>query len=391
MKFTRVKTGVDLLLQAPEKHIGSQGIGLITNPTGITGDVIPDVDAFQKNERILLRTVFGPEHGSGGDAQDGQKIKSITDDSGLVTHSLFGRVLKPTKRMLEGLEALVFDIQDVGARFYTYPSTMTYALEAAKENHLRFYVLDRPNPINGLNTEGNVLQPDFASFVGLNPVPIRHGMTIGELALLINDRVDAELEVIPLANWKRGMWFDQTGLTWVQPSPNVPTLDTATVYPGTCLFEGTNLSEGRGTTRPFEVIGAPWLDGREWALALNGLRLPGVVFRPCVFTPYFSKYKGSQCRGVQVHVLDRVRFEPVKTALHMLQTVLRRWPQDFKWLPSLPGEHCHFDHLAGTDKTRIQLMGGRAAVDIVEDWEDALSHFLERREEFLLYRECGSS
>lgn len=387
MRSGRVKTGVDLLLEAPEKYLRSRRIGVITNPTGITSEVVPDVDAFLMNGRVSLKAVFGPEHGAAGDAQDGRKIRSTTEESGLVTHSLFGRVLKPTKRMLEGLDAVVFDIQDVGARFYTYPSTMTYALEAARENHLRFYVLDRPNPINGLDFSGNVLHPDFVSFVGLNPVPIRHGMTIGELALLINDRVGAELEVIPLTNWKREMWFDQTGLTWIQPSPNVPTLDTAIVYPGTCLFEGTNLSEGRGTTRPFEVIGAPWLDGKEWASALNSLGLHGVVFRPCFFTPYYSKYRGSQCGGVQVHVLDRDRYEPLRTALHMLQTALQGWPQDFRWLPAKPGEHCHFDLLAGTDKTRIQLSEDRAVEDIVEDWKDSLSRFAERREEFLLYPE----
>jgi uncharacterized protein YbbC (DUF1343 family) len=238
-----------------------------------------------------------------------------------------------------------------------------------------------------VDVEGSILEPGFASFVGLNTVPIRHGLTIGELALMANESIGAELLVVRMEGWERGMWFDETGLPWVQPSPNIPTLDTATVYPGTCLFEGVNVSEGRGTTRPFEYIGAPWIDGAMWAAALNRLGLSGVHFRACHFTPTFSKYHGELCGGVQVHVTDRDAFRPVEASLHMLSAALGLWPDEFKWLPPMCDGRRHFDLLAGTDRIRLDLGKGMAVEDIVDGWTDALDTYEERSEEFLLYQE----
>jgi len=385
-----VKPGVDILLRDPSKYLGSRSVGLITNPTGVTGDLTPTIDAFHGHPGISLKAIFGPEHGARGDAQDTLPIQHYVDGAtGLPVHSLYGDVMKPTAEMLEGVEALVFDVQDVGARFYTYASTLTYALESASEHGVPFVVLDRPNPINGVNVEGNILEPGFASFVGLHPIPIRHGLTIGELALLINEGIGADLEVVRMEGWSRGKWFEETGLPWVQPSPNIPTPETATVYPGTCLFEGVNVSEGRGTNRPFEYIGAPWIEGRRWAEALNGLGLDGVMFRACHFIPYFSKHAGERCRGVQVHVTDRRNYRPVEAALHMLAAAINLWPEDFEWLPPGFDGRRHFDLLAGTDGTRESLSRGMPVEEIVEGWSDGLRAFEERRADYLLYLTGG--
>jgi len=385
-----VKPGVDVLLQDPSKYLGSYSVGLITNPTGITGGLTPTIDAFHMHPDIGLKAIFGPEHGAMGDAQDALPIGHYVDGAtGLPVQSLYGEVMKPTAEMLDGVEALVFDIQDVGARFYTYTSTLTYALDSASEHGVPFFVLDRPNPINGVNVEGNILEPGFASFIGLHPIPIRHGLTIGELALLINEGIGAELEVVRMEGWRRGKWFDETGLTWVQPSPNISTLETATVYPGTCFFEGVNVSEGRGTTRPFEYIGAPWIDGRRWAEELNGLGLGGVVFRTCHFIPYFSKYSGERCGGVQVHVTNRKNFRPVEAALHMLASAIDLWPEDFEWLPPGRDGRRHFDLLAGTDRTRESLSRGVLVEAMINSWSDGLPAYEERREECLLYSVGG--
>jgi len=247
---------------------------LVTNPTGVTSHLESSLDALHSHPDVDLRIVFGPEHGARGDIQDALPVGGHVDEAtGLPVHSLYGEHRAPTPENLDGLDALVFDIQDCGARTYTYVSTLTYCMEAAHRCGLGVVVLDRPNPINGLCVEGGVLEPGFESFIGLHPIPFRHGLTVGEQASLINEKIGCQLEVVEMEGWRREMWFDGTGLPWVQPSPNLPTLDTATVFPGTCLFEGVNASEGRGTTRPFEVMGAPWADGRRWAESVNALGL----------------------------------------------------------------------------------------------------------------------
>ena len=386
-----VRNGVDVLLEDPSSFIGDARIGLITNPTGVTMGLYSTLDAFHEHPGIDLAAVFGPEHGARGDAQDALPVESRVDEAtGIPVYSLYGEVRRPTAEMLEGVELLVFDIQDVGARFYTYVSTLTHALEAAEEHGKGVVVLDRPNPINGVAVEGNIPEPGFESFVGLHRVPIRHGLTIGELAQLANQGIGAELRVVPMEGWGRGMWFDETGLPWVQPSPNIPTLETATVYPGTCLFEGVNVSEGRGTTRPFEYIGAPWIDARSWASALNVLDLDGAVFRPCHFTPTFDKHQGEPCGGVQVHVTDWDAFKPVEAGLHMLAICIDLWPEECQWRTATDSERLHFDLLAGTDKIRDALTEGVSVDDIVGGWTGDLASFMERREDILLYRDGGS-
>ncbi len=384
--IVRIRNGVDVFLEDPASIVDNSKVGLITNPTGVTTDLYSTFDAFYEHPNIDLIAVFGPEHGVSGDVQDALPIKNMIDqDTGIPIFSLYGEVEKPTKEMLEKIEFLFFDIQDVGSRFYTYISTLTFALEASKEIGIKIIVLDRPNPINGITIEGNIPDSGFESFVGLQKVPIRHGFTIGELALLANDRIGAMLEIIPIDGWKREMWFDETGLPWVQPSPNIPTIETATVYPGTCLFEGINISEGRGTTRPFEYIGAPWIERKIWASALNTLGLEGVIFRPCHFIPTFDKYKGEICGGVQLHVIDWEVFKPVETGLHMIATCIDLYDQDFKWRQHQQSDHPHFDLLTGTDKIRKALTEGASVDSIINGWKGSLEKFTERKKSYILY------
>jgi len=361
--------------------IEGKTVGLITNSTGINESLQDNISLLIGNLKANLKAIFSPEHGLWGAMQDAISIPSVQyDQVKIPIYSLYGKTNKPAPEMLEGIDVLLFDIQDVGVRFYTYISTMAMAMKACAENGIEFIVLDRPNPINGNVLEGNVLDPQFSSFVGYLPILLRHGMMVAELAQLFNEHfhIGANLSVVAMEGWKRDMWFNDTGLQWVMPSPNMPTLDTATVYPGTCLFEGTNLSEGRGTTKPFEIIGAPWIDAHKLADSLNSLSLHGVKFRPVYFIPIFSKHKDQICGGVQVHVLDRNKFTPVKTALNMIEIIKRVYPDEFKWLP-------HFDLLMGTDKTRIDLSDGRLVDDIILSWKDEISEFAKIRSKYLIY------
>lgn len=386
-----VATGLDRLLKDPARYLGSQSVALVTNHTGMTRSLEPALDAFHESPGIKLVAAFGPEHGARGDVQDALGVESHVDGyTGVPVHSLYGDHVKPTPEALDGVDAMVFDIQDCGARFYTYVSTLTYCMEAAAENGVSMLVLDRPNPVNGLAVEGNILEPGYASFIGLHPVPIRHSLTMGELALFINRGVGCDLTVVEITGWRRGMWYDETGLPWVQPSPNLPTLDTATVYPGTCFFEGVNSSEGRGTTRPFEYLGAPWIDGRGWAAALNALRLPGVGFRACYFTPAYWRYKDERCGGVQVHVTDHDSFKPVETGLHMLRTLMDLQPDGFAFNEPTYEERRHFDLLAGTDRLRRSLAEGAAVDEIIASWEQGLTRFRDQCDSMLLYGEASA-
>jgi uncharacterized protein YbbC (DUF1343 family) len=386
-----VVTGLDRLLKDPSRYLGSQAVALVTNQTGVTRSLEPALDAFHECSEINLVAAFGPEHGVRGDVQDALGVESSVDEyTGVPVYSLYGDHLKPTPEALDGIDAMVFDIQDCGARFYTYVSTLTYCMEAAQENGVSVVVLDRPNPVNGLAVEGNTLEPGYASFIGLHPVPIRHGLTMGELALFINRGVGCDLSVVEMRGWRRGMWYDETGLPWVQPSPNLPTLDTATVYPGTCFFEGVNASEGRGTTRPFEYLGAPWVDGRGWAAALNGLRLPGAGFRACHFTPAYLRYRNERCGGVQVHVTDRDAFRPVETGLHLLRILMDLQPDGFAFNEPTYEERRHFDLLAGTDRLRRSLTEGATVDDIVASWEPGITRFRDECDSILLYGEAAS-
>lgn len=384
-----VMTGVDVLMAERMELVRGRRVGLVTNPTAVLPNMIHILEIFIEHPDIELRALFGPEHGLHSEASNGTTVESGLDPhTGLPVYSLYGERTKPTPDQLLEIDLLVFDMQDVGARFYTYATTMSYCLEAAAQAELPVLVLDRPNPINGVSVEGPVLEPGFASFVGRHPLPIRHGMTMGEMARLFNEisGFGAELTVVPMQGWRREVWFDDTGLHWVTPSPNLPTLDTAIVYPGTCLIEGANLSEGRGTTHPFEWVGAPWADGWNLARALNRLRLSGVAFRPISYLPTASKYAGQLCHGVQLHVLDRERFCPLATGLHLLKTFRDLYPQYFAWRPPRePDGVWPFDRLMGTDKVRQQMESGWPVGDIITDWRSGLLRFDELAQEYFLY------
>lgn len=381
-----VRLGVDVLLSEQFSLIAGKRVGLITNPTGIDSTGRHIIDRLHADSRVKLVALFSPEHGIRGDAQAGAKVDdSVDGKTGLPIYSLYGKTVKPTPQMLKGIDVLLFDIQDIGARFYTYIYTMAYAMEAAAENKIPFVVLDRPNPIGGTQVEGPVLDTAFRSFVGRYPIPIRHGMTAGELARMFNEEfgIEAKLTVVPVQGWHRSDWFDETRLIWVKPSPNMVTLDTATVYPGLCLIEGTNVSEGRGTPKPFETIGAPWIDGPRLASALNALRLPGVKFEATRFAPTASKYQGEPSEGVHVRVTDRESFQPVRTGLYILATLLKLYPNEFQWRMS--GNRPFVDLLAGTDAVRVGLDQGIPVDEIVKGWSAQLQAFQRLRAKYLLY------
>jgi uncharacterized protein YbbC (DUF1343 family) len=388
VKRVRVKTGAEVLPRRSFEIIKNKSVGLVTNHTGVTESLRHIADVLHKSSEVKLTTLFGPEHGIRGDLQAGHVVESYTDGrTGLPVYSLYGETKKPTMDMLGNVDVLLFDIQDVGARYYTYIYTMSYAMEAASEAGIPFIVLDRPNPINGVSVEGNILNPEFKSFVGRYPIPVRHGMTVGELAMLFNvgHGIEADLKVVRMEDWLRDMWFDETGLTWVQPSPNIPTSDTAIVYPGTCLLEGTNVSEGRGTTKPFELLGAPWIDSSKLIAELRSRELPGALFRQAYFTPAFSKYCRERCSGVQVHVTERDTFRPLETSLHIVNAIGRLHPDRFEWTKPESGSRYYFDTLAGTDRIRKELCKGSSVSEIVDGFQDELSRFMEIRRNCLLY------
>jgi uncharacterized protein YbbC (DUF1343 family) len=384
-----VTLGIDRLLSSEYKQLRGKRLGLIANQTSQTSSLVPTIDAIWDHEELELVALFGPEHGVRGDAQAGAKVEDSKDlRTGLPSYSLYGKTLKPTPEMLENVDALVFDIQDAGVRFFTYIYTMAYAMQAAAENGLEMVVLDRPNPITGVAVEGNVLEPGFESFVGLYPIALRHGMTVGELAHLFNKEfgINCNLTVIEMAGWKREQWYDETGCFWTIPGPNVPTLDSITVYPGTCLIEGTNVSEGRGTTRPFEQIGAPWIDARELWMAMRELNLPGVEFRQAHFVPTFHKYKDEPCHGIQLHITDRNKFQPVLTGLHLVATIKRLYPKAFAWRePYEETGRLPFDLLMGTDRVRKMLDEGVSVEEIAAGFEPELQKFQGMREKYLIY------
>lgn len=384
-----VMTGLDVFRQEGHAWATGRRVGLVTNPTGVTRDLQSGVDILYRRDDCQLAALFGPEHGLRGDAQAGVHVQSAADArTGLPVFSLYGATRRFNAAMLEGVELLIVDLQDGGARFYTYLYTMAYTLQAAAEHRLPVLVLDRPTPLGGEIVEGPLLDPAFASFVGLYPIPIRPGMTLGELALLFNHAygIGAELEVVRCRHWERGQWFDQTGLFWVMPSPNLPTLDSLTLYPGTCLVEGTNLSEGRGTTRPFELIGAPWIEPYMLADALNRLEPAGVHFRPTYFTPTFSKHQGQLCGGVQLHITDRRSLHPVTVGVHLLQTICRLHPAEFAWRPPWePDGALPIDQLSGSDRLRGQIDRGIPTSEIVAGWQPELQAFSHLRGQYLLY------
>lgn len=332
-----MRTGLERLLDDPRRWLGGERVGLVANPTTVDGHLTHAIDLLHAHPDVDLRILFGPEHGVRGTAQYMVEVADSSDAAtGLPEVSLYGATfesLSPRAEHLAQLDVLLFDVQDVGARYYTYAATMALCMRAARAASIKIVVLDRPNPIGGVQVEGGGLEPGLENFCGLYPVPQRHGMTVGELARLYNDSfgIGCDLQVVACEGWARGDYYDQTRLPWVMPSPNMPALDTAIVYPGMCLLEGTNLSEGRGTTRPFELFGAPFIDGPRLAEELTRYELPGARFRPCAFQPTFDKFAGQRCGATQIHVVDRLVFEPYRTGLAVLVAVKKLWPSEFKW------------------------------------------------------------
>jgi uncharacterized protein YbbC (DUF1343 family) len=387
-------TGLEKFLEDPVRLLRGQRVGLIANPTAVDRNLRHAVDLMAAHEDIDLRLLFGPEHGLRSDAQDMVSVEDERDSyTGLPVASLYGKSeesLMPTAEHVEQVDVLVFDIQDIGSRYYTYAATMALCMKAAARAGKRIIVLDRPNPIGGAQVEGSGLDTGLESFVGLFPVPQRHGMTVGELARLYNTHFDihAELEVVTCDNWRREDYFDRTALPWVMPSPNMPTLDTAIVYPGMCLLEGTEVSEGRGTTRPFELFGAPWVDGHALLGELKRYDLPGVLFRPVGFTPTFHKFANQLCGGVQLHVTDRRVFLPYRTGLAVLYALHSLWPEHFEWRKKayeFRDDVPAIDLLIGRECVREAIDQGDDFERVIELAKFGLEGFAEARAASLLY------
>jgi uncharacterized protein YbbC (DUF1343 family) len=389
--MSAVLSGLDVLLGRLRTLLGGQSLGLLCHPASVTADLTPAAEALMRVKGVKLRRLFAPEHGITGAAQDLVLVGHEKDPlTGLPVMSLYGRRLDPDPRALERLDALIVDLQDVGARYYTYNWTMALAMKAAARVNLPVIVLDRPNPLGGERLEGNWPEAGWSSFVGLYPLPIRHGMTMGELAGYLNDAhaLGCDLTVVPMLGWRRGMAWEDTGLPWVAPSPNMPTPDTARVYPGGCLVEGTNLSEGRGTTRPFEWVGAPYLDGPRLARALERRGLPGVRFRPVGFEPAFHKWKSQRCGGVQIHVTDAARFKPFAAYLALIAEARRQAPRHFRWRkPPYEFERVRLpmDLLCGGPGIRRALERGVPLTRLETSWRPDLVRFARERRPYLLY------
>ena len=386
-----VRTGLSRLGAGECDHLRGLSLGLVQHPASVTEALISAADVVQA-AGLRLSALFGPQHGAQGEKQDNMVESAHATDArtGLPVHSLYSEVRKPTAEMLSGLDVLLFDLQDVGVRVYTFVWTMVLAMEACAKAGVRFIVLDRPNPIGGVLTEGPVLRKGYASFVGLHPIPLRHAHTVGELARCLNDeaRIGCDLEVIGCRGWRRAMTWEDTGLPYVLPSPNLPTPDSCAVYPGMVLLEGTNLSEGRGTTRPFEIFGAPYLDARSVAGALDDVGLPGVRFRPCTFEPTFHKHAGRACGGAQLHVTDRTAYRPVRTAVSALRVVARLAPNDFSWRapPYEYEEHkLPIDILWGHDGLRAGIEAGADPEEILAGTREECAAFERRATPYRLY------
>ena len=381
-----VKLGNERLFDETFDLVAGRRVGLITKPPGVDSCLRSTADRLHAEPATELAALFGPEHGIRGDAEDGVPVGDDVDRrTGVPAISLYGSARGLQGSMLEGIDVLLFDMQDVGARFYTYLYTMSEAMKACAARGVSFLLLDRPNPVGGELLEGNLLDPAFSSYVGRYPIPVRYGLTIGEVATLFNEvhGIGAELQVVELRGWKRSMSWEETGLPWVAPSPNMPTPQTAALYPGTCFFEGTNLSEGRGTTRPFELIGAPFVDGFALADAMNDLAIPGARWRPVFFTPSFGKHAGERCGGVQLHAVSS-RLRPVAAAFHLLASAKTLFRDHFEW--NIPARGIHnFDKLAGTDRVRLLLDGGTPISDLLAAWEQERHPFAQVRKRFLRY------
>ncbi len=389
----RVLTGLDVLVSERSELIAGKKLGIVTNHTACDSQGRHIIDLLA--EKAQITALFGPEHGIRGDSSAGENIKDGIDSiTGAPIYSLYGKTFEPTPDMLQNVQLMIFDIQDVGARFYTYISTLFVVMEACARHDIPIVVLDRPNPIGGIQVEGPVISPRLQSFVGVAPIAIRHGMTVGELATMFNmegfigHRIGANLSVVRCKNWERSIWYDKTGLPWLAPSPNMPSLEAATIYPGGCLIEGANLSEGRGTDTPFVIYGAPWIDGTKWAEALNQEGLSGVQFEPVTFKPRSipgksenPKHKDKDCGGIRVVVTDRGVFQPVACGVAMLSTAYQQDPGKFEFRSS------HLDRLWGNQQLRYHIEAGTPWTKIMEETQKSLQRFMDVRSRYLLYPE----
>ena len=392
LEVTAVKLGLEKILEEQAGLLKGLRVGLVCNPASVDHQYRHAADLFYENSNINLTTLFGPQHGIRGDVQDnmvetGHIIDSRTE---IPIYSLYSETREPTEDMLSELDVLVFDLQDVGCRVYTFIYTMANCMKACARYGKKMIVLDRPNPINGTDIEGNLLEIGHESFVGMFPIPMRHGMTVGELAMFFNSRFElqCELEVVSMDGWNRRSYADETDAPWAMPSPNMPTINTAVVFPATVYFEGTQISEGRGTTRPFEIVGAPYIDAQLYADALTSLELPGTIFRAINFLPTFQKFAGQNCGGVFLHVAERNLFEPVITGLAMIKTIFDLYPENFEW-KNLPYEYEFdrnpFDVIAGTLKIRNFFEEGKSISEIKDYWQNDLIQFSKLTRQYLLY------
>src|SRR5215213_720404 len=379
-----VRVGIETFLADVPRGLRGKRVGLITNHTGIDRSRNSDIDLIAKHKDLKLVALLAPEHGIRGTVEAGEEVADETDPrTGVPVYSLYKTEDRgPTPEMLKDVDVLVYDLQEVGGRTWTYVSTMALSMQAAKRKGIPFVVLDRPNPIGGEIVEGALLDPKFKSFVGMYPIPARHGMTVGELAKLFNEKygIGCDLIVARVANWRRSQWFDQTGLPWVNPSPNLRSPAALTSYPGSVYFEGTTLTEGRGTERPFEQIGAPWLDAARAAATMNDRRLPGIRFEAVTMSvaPTAAKHKGLTIPAIRFAVTDRRAYRPVRTSLLLIDEIRRRHPRDFAWTATI-------DRLTGSDKVRLAIEGGKLA-PLLEEWDREAAEFRESRKPFLLYR-----
>jgi len=390
--MTKVISGLEVLVHDPPSWAQGARLGLLSHPASVAADLESARELVARRFSGQLRVLFSPQHGLLGEKQDNMISSPDFLDSvlKLPVISLYGPRMTPPPESLEKIDAVLVDLQDVGTRVYTFAATVAQVMAATAAAGVKVVVLDRPNPIGGLQVEGNMLQPEWASFVGPYPLPMRHGLTLGELARYYNatQKMGCDLEVIPARGWRRGDYFDATGLPWVLPSPNLPTLDSAVVYPGQVLLEGTNLSEGRGTTRPFELCGAPFLEPGRIKARLGEIPLPGVVFREVSFEPTFHKWAGELCRGFQLHVTDRLAFKPYFTTLALLGVIRELYPGDFAWKQppyEYETERRPIDLLTGDAAIREGLEQGTPVRELEAAWQEELGEFLNARREFLLY------
>ena len=387
-----IKLGIENLLTEKIDLLRGRRVGLICNQASVGHNFQHAADLFHNHPEINLVALFGPQHGIRGDVQDNMIETAHATDriTGLPIYSLYSETREPTEEMLKEIDVLVFDLQDVGCRIYTFIYTLANCMRAAKRFGQKVIACDRPNPIGGVQVAGNVLDPAYASFVGQFPIPTRHGMTAAELGSMFNDEFDigCDYEPVSMVNWSRELWYDDTDGPWVLPSPNIPTVNTASVFPGTVHLEGTQMSEGRGTTRPFEIIGAPYIESDKFAAALNGLDFPGVYFRACLFMPTFQKHAGRACGGVQIHVTNRAAFDPVLTGVAIVKTAFDMYGDDFRWKEP-PYEYVYdqnpFDVISGTSRLRELIEQRASLTEIQASWGAPLRQFMTTRARFLLY------